>query len=64
MIYSMTKQPHWDDLRANFKGSDGKIYLVRCPACKKENYAPCVISGQCAWCYWEEGQDWVEENED
>lgn len=30
--------------------SDGKIFLVRCMECKKENYAPAVASGQCAWC--------------
>lgn len=26
------------------------IYLVRCFKCGRENYAPAVASGQCAWC--------------
>ena len=30
--------------------SDGKFYMVRCPKCNKENYAPAVSTGQCAWC--------------
>lgn len=38
--------------RANFYGPNGKRYLVRCPSCKRENYAPSVSSGQCAWCGW------------
>jgi len=27
-----------------------KLYMVRCPKCGKENYAPAVASGTCAWC--------------
>lgn len=27
-----------------------KIYMVRCPKCGKENWAPAVADGQCAWC--------------
>ena len=34
----------------NFVGKDGKIYLVRCPKCGRENYAPNVSSGICTWC--------------
>ena len=30
--------------------ADGKVYLVRCPKCERENYAPAVATGQCAWC--------------
>ena len=30
--------------------SGGKLFLVRCPKCEKENWAPSVASGQCAWC--------------
>lgn len=37
------------ELDRNFK-ADGKTYLVRCPSCEKENYAPWVSSGICAWC--------------
>lgn len=33
--------------------SKDKIYLVRCPECNEENYAPAVSSGQCAWCGYE-----------
>lgn len=36
----------------------GKLYLVRCFACDakngKENYAPIVATGRCAWCGWPE----------
>lgn len=28
----------------------GKVYLMRCPECERENYGPMVSSGQCAWC--------------
>lgn len=28
----------------------GKIYLVRCPKCDRENYAMTVATGQCVWC--------------
>ena len=30
--------------------SDGKIYMVRCVKCDRENYAMAVSSGKCAWC--------------
>lgn len=33
-----------------FSGSDGRIYLVRCFKCGKENWAPAVATGKCAWC--------------
>lgn len=36
--------------RDNFVGGDGRLYLVRCPVCIKENWAPFVMSGRCAWC--------------
>lgn len=29
---------------------DGKMYIKRCPMCRKENYAPAVYSGQCVFC--------------
>lgn len=45
------------DRYPNFRKS-GKFYLVRCFACGgehgKENYAPAVSDGQCAWCGWKE----------
>ncbi len=31
------------------KGKE-KIYLVKCPACNRENYAANVQSGICTWC--------------
>jgi ribosomal protein L37E len=36
-------------MEENFK-VDGKTYLVRCPKCGRENWAPAVASGVCAWC--------------
>jgi len=30
--------------------SDGKIFLVRCILCDRENYSISVASSQCAWC--------------
>lgn len=30
--------------------AQGKLYLVRCFKCGKENYAPTVARGYCAWC--------------
>jgi len=42
----------------NFRAEDGRLFLVRCFACKpkggKENYIMSVASGQCAWCGWVE----------
>ncbi len=46
--------------RANFTDEDGKLYLVRCLNCAdsgdrgRENWAPNVASGVCAWCGWRE----------
>jgi hypothetical protein len=34
----------------NFKDKEGNAYLVRCPSCQRENYAPNVASGMCSWC--------------
>jgi ribosomal protein L37E len=27
-----------------------KLYMVRCPECKNENWAMAVATGICAWC--------------
>lgn len=36
---------------------DGRVGLVKCPACCRENYAMSVNSGMCCWC----GYNLVEE---
>ncbi len=37
---------------------NGKVYLVRCPKCERENYAPAVASGVCVWCGYDANKDW------
>ena len=41
----------------NFRDENGKLFLVRCPECCNENYAPAVATGQCVWCGWREDED-------
>ncbi len=41
----------------NFMWDNGRLFLVRCHACDRENYAPAVASGQCVWCGWKEDKD-------
>jgi ribosomal protein L37E len=38
------------DNNGNFYDEKGNYYMVRCPECGRENYAPSVASGVCAWC--------------
>ncbi|MFA6235615.1 MAG: hypothetical protein WC824_15710 [Bacteroidota bacterium] len=45
------KPTSWKDHPGNFV-KNGKLYLVRCPSCGLENYAPAVASGTCAFCGW------------
>ena len=52
-----TKEPRADDEPANFRDAGGNLYLVRCPSCKRENYACSVALGQCCWCGWEEEKE-------
>lgn len=33
-----------------FIAEDGKIALIKCPECGRENYAMNVLSGKCTWC--------------
>lgn len=34
-----------------YRGKDsGKIGLIKCPKCNRENYAPNVSTGVCSWC--------------
>lgn len=45
------------DRYPNFR-NDGRFYLVRCFVCEpkygRENWAPTVADGLCAWCGWHE----------
>jgi len=34
----------------NFIDDRGYFYMVRCPECKRENWAIAVADGVCAWC--------------
>lgn len=45
----MTKKKKETLKDKNFKHG-GKWYMVYCPKCDLENYAPAVASGTCAWC--------------
>jgi len=40
----------------NFRSPDGKLFVVRCEACGRENWAPAVATGLCAWCGWQEAR--------
>lgn len=40
-----------------FAGDNGKLYLVVCPKCGKENYGMAVSSGQCCWCDYKAGAE-------
>ena len=53
--------------KANFIDEEGNLYLVRCMACHaeltelknqigRENWAPAVANGICAWCGWSDEQ--------
>ena len=33
-----------------YRGKDGKLHIMRCPQCLRENYAMQVGTGLCAWC--------------
>ncbi len=50
-------QPINQDRAPNFR-ADGQLFLVRCFACEptrgRENYAPAVATGRCAFCGWTE----------
>lgn len=48
-------------LQENFE-ADGKTYLVRCPKCKRENYAMSVSSGVCIWCGYNANKEANERN--
>jgi ribosomal protein L37E len=35
---------------SNVWQSNHKIFMQRCPKCGRENWAPAVANGICAWC--------------
>ena len=38
-------------LGSGYQGKeDGRLHVLRCPMCSKENYALQVAIGSCAWC--------------
>jgi len=46
-----------EDCSENFRDDKGNPFVVRCPKCRRENWAMAVASGQCAWCGWQETND-------
>lgn len=54
LLYQAVKAE--EELKENFT-VNGKTYLVRCPKCKKENWALNVSSGICAWCGYDANGD-------
>lgn len=42
----------------------GKICLVKCPKCMRENYAMSVLAGICAWCGFDANVSEKQSNED
>lgn len=56
-----------NDVAPNFRGKDGRLYLVRCFSCSstvgRENYCLCVSGGVCAWCGWKDGKTQEIDNE-
>lgn len=49
----MPKKIRLEDCPVNFRSKTGKPYVVRCPKCKQENWAPAVATGVCAMCGWD-----------
>lgn len=37
--------------------NDGRILLIRCPKCKRENYALAVADGICSFCGYDAHKD-------
>ena len=35
-----------------FTDQQGNPFMKRCPKCGRENYAPMVATGSCAWCHY------------
>jgi len=43
---------------------DGRIFMTRCPKCHRENYAPAVSAGICAWCGYDANEDYGEKHDE
>lgn len=43
-----------NDKHPNFRDNNGRLFLVRCFNCGRENYIPNVALGICTWCNWRE----------
>jgi hypothetical protein len=39
-----------EGLYIGFSDEGNRVYLEKCPKCKKENFALIVADGYCAWC--------------
>jgi len=33
-----------------YKGQNGKLCMAKCFSCGKDNWAPLISTGNCAWC--------------
>jgi hypothetical protein len=53
MLMKITREQQLSN-KANFVSDTGSLYLVRCVACDRENYALNVSYGTCCWCGWSE----------
>ena len=57
----MTEKKTINDQHPNRRQANGTLLLIRCYACGgergTENYAPAVLTGQCAWCGWKEEEE-------
>ena len=40
-----------------YKKDNGKLGMIRCPKCGKENYALMVSTGICAWCGYDANEE-------
>ena len=41
-----------NDHKPNFRDQNNQLFLIRCFNCGRENWAPTVATGVCAWCGW------------
>lgn len=44
---------YWNGKWFGYKGLiTGRLGVIRCPKCDRENYGLAVASGACSWCGW------------